>query len=509
VTSPRILVVDDNAPLRYALARTLRQHGFDVLEAATGEDALASASSDHPDLVLLDVNLPDISGFDVARRLKSSDRTKGIPILQISASFVQMEHRMAGLDAGADAYLVEPVEPGELVANIRALLRMRDAEAGLQQTRALLAAVVEASPLAIIVFGPDGLVRRSNPAAERLIGQPAAVVPVAAADGHALDDRLQSPAFLRDRALLDPLTRGDAVTALEREWTRSDGVQLELSIFAAPLEQAAVHGYVAIIEDISMRKQFERERMGLLGRERDARREAEAANRLKDEFLATLSHELRTPLNAVMGWASMLRQQSLDDEGRRRAIEIIERNARSQQQLIGDILEVSQIIRGQLRLDMQALDLMEIMRTALESANPTATARRQDLHAVLADGPVLINGDRERLQQIFWNLLSNAMKYTPRQGRIDVTTTCDAHEVFVHVRDTGVGIAPEVIPHIFERFRQGETGPTREYGGLGLGLAIVRHLVEAHGGSVRAESAGVGQGSTFTVALPLAATKNA
>ena len=128
---------------------------------------------------------------------------------------------------------------------------------------------------------------------------------------------------------------------------------------------------------------------------------------------------------------------------------------------------------------------------------------------MLADGPVLINGDRERLQQIFWNLLSNAMKYTPRQGRIDVTTTCDAHEVFVHVRDTGVGIAPEVIPHIFERFRQGETGPTREYGGLGLGLAIVRHLVEAHGGSVLAESAGVGQGSTFTVALPLAATKNA
>ena len=280
---------------------------------------------------------------------------------------------------------------------------------------------------------------------------------------------------------------------------------MELSIFAAPLDPSTAHGYVAIIEDISLRKHFERERGDLLARERDARREAEAANRLKDEFLATLSHELRTPLNAVMGWASMLRQHSLDDEGRARAIEIIERNARSQQQLIGDILEVSQIIRGQLRLDMQPLDLVEVVRAAVDSANPTANARRQELRASLPSEPVLINGDRERLQQVFWNLLSNAMKYTPRLGAISVTIVCDPHDVFVRVRDTGVGIAVEVLPHIFERFRQGEQGPTREYGGLGLGLAIVRHLTEAHGGSVRAESDGADRGSTFIVSLPLAA----
>ena len=148
--TPLILVVDDNAPLRYALGRTLRQHSFEVVEAATGEAALELASSEQPDLVLLDVNLPDVHGFEVARRLKQADRTRNIPILQISASFVQMEHRMEGLAAGADAYLVEPVEPGELVANIRALLRMRDAEAGLQRTTAMLAAVVDASPLAIV-----------------------------------------------------------------------------------------------------------------------------------------------------------------------------------------------------------------------------------------------------------------------------------------------------------------------------------------------------------------------
>ena len=494
----RILVVDDNTPLRYAHARTLRQYGFEVLEAATGAEALRAAAADQPDLVLLDVNLPDMHGFDVARHLKSGERTKGIPILQISASFVQKEHRMAGLEAGADAYLVEPVEPGELVANIRALLRMRDAEAGLQRTRAMLAAVVDASPLAILVFNSDGAIRTANPAGERLLGAPLREAP-----GNG-GSSLPAPSFLQDAALLAALGRGETISALEREWVRADGTRLELSLFAAPLDLSAAHAYVAIVEDITLRKGFERERSDLLSREREARREAEAASRLKDEFLATLSHELRTPLNAVMGWASMLRRQSLDDEGRARAIEIIERNARSQQQLIGDILEVSQIIRGQLRLHMQPVDVVEVVRAAVDSANPTAIARRQDLRLNVPASPTIVNGDRERLQQIFWNLLSNAMKYTPRQGHISVSLTCDAYEAYVKVQDTGVGIAPDVLPHIFERFRQGESGPTREFGGLGLGLAIVRHLTEAHGGTVGATSEGVGHGATFIVALPLA-----
>jgi PAS domain S-box-containing protein len=504
VTAPRILVVDDNAPLRYALARTLRQHGFDVLEAATGSEALACAVDGCPDLVLLDVNLPDIHGFEVARTLKGADRTRNIPILQISASFVQMEHRMAGLAAGADAYLVEPVEPGELVANIRALLRMRDAEAGLQRTTAMLAAVVEASPLAIVVFDRDGLIRTWNPAAERLFGYTAAEMAGARLPGDDTSDNPAPLACLADPALLERLARGESVSALERPARRKDGAAIDLSIFAAPLERSAPQGYVAILEDISGRKRFERERAELLARERDARHEAEAASRLKDEFLATLSHELRTPLNAVMGWASMLRQQTLDEEGRKRALEIIERNARSQQQLIGDILEVSRIIRGQLRLDMQPVNLIEVVRAAVESANPTALAKRQELVAELPPEELVVSGDRERLQQIFWNLLSNAMKYTPRSGSIRLAVVRDGHEVIVSVRDSGVGISPEVLPHIFERFRQGESGPAREFGGLGLGLAIVRHLTEAHGGSVRALSDGANRGAEFTVVLPLA-----
>jgi PAS domain S-box-containing protein len=494
--TPLILVVDDNAPLRYALGRTLRQHSFEVIEASTGERALELAGAEQPDLVLLDVNLPDIHGFDVARRLKQGERTRSIPILQISASFVQMEHRMEGLAAGADAYLVEPVEPGELVANIRALLRMRDAEAGLQRTTAMLAAVVDASPLAIVVFDRDAIVRTWNPAAERLFGYPASeVVGRPSAGGPA--------AFLSEGGLLERLAVGEATTALDGRAARQDGTPIDVSIFAASLAGTGAAGYVAIVEDVSGRKRYERERAELLAREREARREAEAANRLKDEFLATLSHELRTPLNAIMGWASMLRQQALDDEGRARALEIIERNARSQQQLVNDILEVSRIIRGQLRLDLKPVDVLATVREALESVAPSAAAKHQRIDVELPPEPILVSGDQERLQQVFWNVLSNATKYTPRDGTIRISVAPTSTDVAVTVRDNGIGIAAGMLPHIFERFRQGDAGPTREYGGLGLGLAIVRHLTEAHGGIVRAESDGPGHGAAFTVVLPI------
>ena len=495
MSAPLILVVDDNPPLRYALGRTLRQHGFDVIDAATGEEALRLGAAEQPDLVLLDVNLPDIHGFDVARRLKQGERTKAIPILQISASFVQMEHRMEGLAAGADAYLVEPVEPGELVANIRALLRMRDAEAGLQRTTAMLAAVVEASPLAIAVFDRDGVIRTWNPAAERLFGHPAADIVGKTATS-------VGAAFLVDGNILARLDRGEAVNGIEERLQRGDGTSLDVAVFAAPLDRSTAPGYVAIVEDISGRKQFERERADLLTREREARREAEAANRLKDEFLATLSHELRTPLNAIMGWASILKQEVVDPTRRDHALEVIERNARSQQQLIDDILDVSKIIRGQLRLDMEPVNVIEALRAAIESIGPTAEAKQQRLRATLPEQPVLVAGDAQRLQQIFWNVLTNAVKYTPRDGEISVAVTPDGTDVSVSVRDSGVGISADVLPHVFERFRQGEGGPAREFGGLGLGLAIVRHLTEMHGGSVQAESGGAGQGAVFTVILP-------
>jgi PAS domain S-box-containing protein len=492
-----ILVVDDNDPLRYAVCRTLRKHGFEVIEAATGDEALTLCGTSRPDLVILDVNLPDIHGFDVARRLKSGETTRNIPILQLSASSVRPEDRIGGLTAGADAFLVEPVEPGELVANIRALLRMRDAESTLQRTTAMLSAVVDSSPLAIVGFDQDRLIRTWNPAAERLFGFDAQDMLSKSLDA------LATPFLPHHVDILDRVGRGEPIAPIEYEYQRQDGTIIDIAMFMAPLERTSPAGYVAIFENISSRKQFERERAEFLQREREARKEAEAANRMKDEFLATLSHELRTPLNAVLGWITMLQQDVLDDEKRARALEIIERNARGQQELINDILQVAQIIRGQLRLDMELMNLPAAVEVAVESVRPTAAAKRQTIDVVVPEEPVFISADPARVQQILWNLLSNAVKYTPRGGHVEVSVTPRSEEIEVTVRDNGIGISPDILPHIFERFRQAENGPTREYGGLGLGLAIVRHLTEMHGGTVRASSEGLGHGSAFTITVPL------
>jgi PAS domain S-box-containing protein len=490
----RILVVDDNVPGRYAVSRTLRKDGFEVIEAATGEDALALAERELPDLVLLDVNLPDIHGFDVARRLKSGERTRATPILQLSASAIRSEDRIDGLAAGADAYLVEPVDPGELVANVRALLRLRHAEARLRRTAGMLSTVIDSSPLPIAVFEPNGTVVRWNRAAERLFGIRSADVEGRPLEGDALPDWLANAHHMAAW-----LQSGSSV---EHTFHRSDGASIDVAMFAAPLEGA--DGYVAIFEDVSMRKRFERERTEWLTRERDARTEAEAANRLKDEFLATLSHELRTPLNAILGWLQILRQDAIDTEKRSHALDIIERNASAQQQIINDILEVSQIVRGQLRLDMRPLDIVAAVEAAVESVRPTALAKRQTVTVdVPADRP-FVSADQARVQQMLWNLLANATKYTHREGRIDVSVAIVNGDVEIVVRDNGVGIAAQALPHVFERFRQEHAGPTREYGGLGLGLAIVRHLADMHGGAVRAASEGSGRGAVFTLSLPLA-----
>ncbi|HZS08615.1 MAG TPA: ATP-binding protein, partial [Blastocatellia bacterium] len=241
----------------------------------------------------------------------------------------------------------------------------------------------------------------------------------------------------------------------------------------------------------------------LLAREQAARSQAEEASRLKDDFLATVSHELRTPLNSILGWARMLRGGKLDAEAAARAMETIERNARSQAEIIEDILDVSRIITGRLRLDFQTVDLQPVIEAAIDSLRPAAEARGVRLQPVLDPQAGLVSGDPNRLQQVVWNLLSNAIKFTPRGGRVHVALERISSHIDVTVSDTGVGIRPEFLPYVFDRFRQADSSSTRTHGGLGLGLAIVRHLVELHGGAVTAESGGEGQGATFHVRLPL------
>jgi signal transduction histidine kinase/ActR/RegA family two-component response regulator len=252
-------------------------------------------------------------------------------------------------------------------------------------------------------------------------------------------------------------------------------------------------------------KRAEEERDGLLDRERHARAEAEAANRIKDEFLATLSHELRTPLSSILGWANLLRAGNVDAPSSAQGLEVIERNAQNQRQLIDDLLDVSRIITGQLRLDVRQVDLNQIVADAVEVVGPAANAKRIHISCRFYPESCHVSGDAVRLQQVVWNLLVNAVKFTPEGGRIEVKLEEIERRVRVSISDSGQGITPQFLPHVFDRFRQADGTTTRAHGGLGLGLAIVRHLVEAHGGTVTAESKGAGRGSIFFFSLPLPA----
>ncbi|HZG54640.1 MAG TPA: ATP-binding protein, partial [Pyrinomonadaceae bacterium] len=232
--------------------------------------------------------------------------------------------------------------------------------------------------------------------------------------------------------------------------------------------------------------------------------EAQESNRLKDEFLATVSHELRTPLTAILGWAHLLRTGQTDDENLAKALETIERNARAQAQLIDDLLDVSRIITGKLRIDVRPIDPNSFIEAAVEAVRPAAEAKGVRLQRIMDTGVVTVSGDPVRLQQVVWNLLSNAIKFTPKGGRVQVRLERVNSHIEIGVSDTGPGIEPEFLPYVFDRFRQADGRTTRQHGGLGLGLSIVRHLVELHGGTVRAESEGEGHGATFTVLLPVA-----
>ena len=257
-------------------------------------------------------------------------------------------------------------------------------------------------------------------------------------------------------------------------------------------------------QEVAERKQAEEERARLLVREQAARADAEAANRTKDEFLATLSHELRTPLTSILGWVHLLRSGSLPAASSTSALETIERNAKAQSQLIDDLLDVSRIITGKLRIDSQPVELKSVIEAAVDSVRPAATSKSIQFDMKLDEDAGTVLGDPNRLQQVAWNLFSNAVKFTPDGGRVEVRLSCNGSQVRVEVEDTGQGIGPNFLPHVFDRFRQADGTTTRTHGGLGLGLAIVRHLVELHGGSIRADSKGENKGATFTVTLPRA-----
>jgi signal transduction histidine kinase len=306
--------------------------------------------------------------------------------------------------------------------------------------------------------------------------------------------RTQTSAAAAARAL----ARGQPVVPFSSNIVEADDLSRGLSDAAAILERR-------LRERDQAQREADESRTALLEREQSARRAAESLNRAKDEFVATVSHELRTPLNAIVGWVALLRNGTVPPTQQAHALGVIERNTRAQTQLIEDLLDMSRVIQGQVQLDLRPLDLAAILDAALESVKPTAAARQIVLTSHIERGRAFVSGDQRRLQQIFWNLLSNSLKFTPSRGGVDVRIDVTGNEAVVSISDTGEGIAPEFLPHVFDRFRQEVADVTRTHAGLGIGLSLVRHLTELHGGRVTAASDGKARGATFTIHLPLLA----
>ena len=357
---------------------------------------------------------------------------------------------------------------------------------------------------AVIAADDGGLVTNVNAVAEALTGFRAEE-----ALGKPIDDVFRAHVGEAATRIENPfarVVREARIADLPRDTVlvARTGAEFPVEGCAAPIRdrRGQPRGVVLVFRDIRERRRVEEERATLLARERAARADAEQASRAKDEFIATLSHELRTPLNSVLGWARLLRMGKLDAPSMARAVEAIERGASTQAQIVDDLLDMARIVRGQLRLDVRPVELVPVVEAAIDTVRPAAAAREIEIAAVLETRAGPVAGDPGRLQQVAWNLLTNAIKFTPAGGRVEVRLAHRGDHVELAVKDTGAGIPDDFLPHVFERFRQADSSTTRAHGGLGLGLAIVRHLVEAHGGTVSAESAGLGLGSTFRVALP-------
>ena len=390
------------------------------------------------------------------------------------------------------------------IAIIRDITKRKRAEEDALEAHQRLTFHVENSPVAVIEWDSDFRVSRWSAAAERIFGWKAEeVIGKHVSEWHfVFDEDVDAVAQATNRQRVGAELQG---VQRNRNYTKAGSV-LHCEWYNSVLHDDAglIVSVLSLVLDVTARKVAEEERSALLMRERDLRKHAEEADRLKDEFLATLSHELRTPLTSILGWASLVRNGEVEGPNVDRALETIERNARSQARLIDDLLDVSRIITGNLRLDLRPIDLAPIVDAAIDGLRPTAGAKQIQLHSHSDTKGCLVRGDPNRLRQIIWNLLLNAIKFTPRAGSVTVRLNCVEPHAQLIVSDTGEGISAEFLPYAFDRFRQAEGSMSRRQGGLGLGLAVVRHLVELHGGNVRAESGGEGQGSTFTVDLPLA-----
>ncbi len=517
-----ILLVDDHPENLLALEAILGNLDATLVRANSGQEALRCLLNQDFAVILLDVQMPGMDGFETATLIRSRERSRQTPIIFQTAFSTNERLMFKGYALGAVDYLLKPIDASILTSKITVFVDLFKKTEAMKQQAAQLAAIntelseseerfrslSACSPAGIFLTDTAGACTYTNPCFHAL------------ADctlEETLGDRWLQQLHSDDRDRVahawQSYTSGQVTEyATEYRFQHRDETVRWVSARSSPLfsDRCELTGYVGTIEDLTERKQAEEARAQVI-QEQIARREAEAANRMKDDFLAVLSHELRTPLNSILGWSRLLRDRQLDEETIVRALETIERNAQAQAQLINDILDVSQIVRGKLRLKCHALNPLFIVEAAIESVRPLAEVKAIQLESKLDADVGQVWGDSVRLQQVVWNLLTNAIKFTSANDTITVRlstappslTEGQQRSVQIQVSDTGMGIEPAFLPHVFDRFRQADSTTSRPQNGLGLGLAIVHYLIEQHKGSVQAESPGVNQGATFTVTLPL------
>jgi len=499
-----VLVVDDNAANLLAVEAILAPLAYRTVSVASADEALKQLLQREFAVILMDVQMPGMDGFEAAAAIKAHPRTADIPIIFITAISRETAHIFKGYVLGAVDYLLKPFEPEILRAKVAVFVDLYQKEQKIRAQAKLLLqhelraaqrrsderynSLTESMPLPMWRLKTDGSVVTSNRAWLEYSG---------------LTAEQTNNLFAGESLHADDVEAFRSAWC-ERIWREATSFDLEARLRTAGGEYRW-HLFRVVPE---------RSERGVLSTwivtatdndaQKRAQEMAEAANRLKDDFLATVSHELRTPLNAIVGWARMLRDGMLDGALSARALDAIERNAHAQTELVNDILDVSRIVTGKLRLQIAPIDLATVVQDAVDSVRPAASAKDIEIACRMEwDESTEIAGDPARLQQVVWNLVANAVKFSKKAGRVEVTLGARGGRAEIRVQDAGTGISREFLPFVFDRFRQADSSHSRAHTGLGLGLAIVRHLVELHGGTVRAESDGVDRGSTFIVTLPL------
>jgi len=487
-----LLIVDDDPASRYATVRQLRSAGFRAREASTGNEAL-EAIDDTISAMVLDVHLPDIDGFELCRIVHSRPATARLPILHLSAAFVTDEDKVRGLDSGADAYLTRPVEPAVLVATVQALVRTRVAEQAMRSSEIKFRAIYSQAPGGICLLNRNGEFIDANPAMLKFLRRDVQTIV-----GHRVSEFVPKEWVQR----VDAYTRQVGTAGTPHEFPLVDHkrelIYLEWAV--SPHVEPDVN--MAVVSDVSARILLEQQRQQLLDRERVARSAAERMSRMKDDLIAVLSHELRTPLNAIMSWTHVLKLRGGNEETIR-GLAAIERNGNIQARMISDILDMSRFNLGKMRLTLETVDPVETVSSAINAMRPSTDAEGHRFKLDVEPRYRPIHVDSSRLQQILWNLLSNAIKFSPPGSEIRIALREEPDGLRISVADQGRGIDPEFLPFLFDRFTQSDAASNREHGGLGLGLSIVKQLVEAHGGTVAAHSDGIGKGSVFEIWLPI------